>query len=566
MKHDDGSNRWNNQVNKNDEFFMDGIEGCDLVDDDMEYEENIDISSDIKDVPIEDEENLDKKDDIEKDRDVLNELTYTQEETVLDNDLEQNNQQEENEELSSINEISQNEKIEETLDPKIEAIKQQQLWEKEMYDTTDTKEEKKDLSEFPIEKKQEEDSSLEAEKEENKDETEVYEPVISPEIAVDADKIDKEVIKKPRNYKELISTNGEVLENYISGNSKFNNMSENFGVCIELCKLFIEVNSLGYHFNGVSAGDIVVTPEKTCKLINADKLVSEDDDYEINYTKTCAPEILRKEAKPNQYTDKYSLAFILFGLLFKSDPFEGKQMLESVYYTEEDELKYYQNPVFVYNNRDKSNEPIHGIHSVLIKYWNRYYSGKIKMAFMQSFVDGIENPEARVEEDSFIEIFKELKYIVDSKDSKDTKSKITGNEGKIKPPVDESKIKSENTQTQQQSIEPKANYQLCIKTYYMYEVQATVEVIDLVPGLELPNSIVGYDEIPKEKIIGKVIQNAKHKDIIGIKNLSNHKWIAAIGGNSKEFEPGKVVVVKNGVEIDFYPENKSESKSKWSIR
>ncbi len=621
MKYDDGSNEWNNQVNNN---LIDGIEDCSLFDD-MDYQEDINIDYDInknnfneKDISISDDtkdtevfvdtkdvdngniENLaDKKDylnltdvifsdddetiqikenrqeDTIEEQEFLREVTYTQVENVEEEILEKNNQQKDNEDIST-NEIYPQEDTKETLDPKIENLKQQEIWAKEMEDSTEseTKEEKINLSDFPIEKKEEtqEDNTLNIEREEK----EVDIPIISPEIAVDVErKIAKEIIEKPRNYKELISTNGEVLGNYIFGNCKFNNMSDTFGVCIELCKLFLKVNSLGYHFNGVTADDILVTPQKTCKLVNADKLVSQNSDYEINYTKTCAPEILRKEVKPNQYTDRYTLAFILFGLLFKSDPFEGRQMLESVFYTKEEELKYYENPVFVYNNRDKSNEPVSGIHSVLIKYWNRYYSGKIKMAFMQSFIDGIINAESRVEEDSFIEIFKELKYIVDSKDGKSNDinitQKVTKDEKNAKSSVDEGNTESENNvisdkQTQKVSTEPKANYQLCIKSYYVYESQAVTEVIDLIPGTEIPNSIVGYDDVLTTNIIGKVIQNAKHKDVIGIKNLSKHKWIASIGGNIKEFEPGKVLVIKKGVEIDFYPENKSESKSKWSIR
>ena len=112
------------------------------------------------------------------------------------------------------------------------------------------------------------------------------------------------------------------------------------------------------------------------------------------------------------------MAFLLFGLLFKNDPFEGTKSLNTPCYTKEDELKYYENPVFVYSYKDKSNLPVYGIHSVLIKYWNRFYSEEIKLLFKQNFVAGIEDPEARAEDKTFIEVLTRFKNIVDSKNIK----------------------------------------------------------------------------------------------------------------------------------------------------
>ena len=132
-----------------------------------------------------------------------------------------------------------------------------------------------DLAEFPVEKKIEpevndkkEDSIDVESKEKNKSRYEddtiilpIIEP-ISPEIAVDIEKNIDINIEKPKNFNELISTNGESLSNYISGNSKFNSISENLGVCIELCKLFASVHSMGYCFNGITSEDIIITQNK----------------------------------------------------------------------------------------------------------------------------------------------------------------------------------------------------------------------------------------------------------------------------------------------------------------
>ncbi len=404
---------------------------------------------------------------------------------------------------------------------------------------------------------------------------------------------------KPKNFNELISTRGVILNNYISGNAKFNSISENLGVCIELCKLFAGIHSMGYCFNGITGEDIIITQNKECKLLNDKKIVSvNDDSYEVNYEKTCAPEILRKESRPNISSDKYTMAYLVFGLLFKSDPFEGSKTLNKVYYTKEDELKAYEHPVFVYSYKDKSNMPVYGIHSILIKYWNRFYSDDIKMIFRQSFVDGIDEYEARVEDTTFIEMLTNFKHIVDSKnpDQQDEKLKLQNNKEIIMEHKKDSLLEKTKERLRQgfDDIKPSKNhdnkefeekqniieinkdaakkpvegakYMLRIDYSYAGVENADSTVIPLTPGIEIPNSVIGYEDIKPEKIVGKVIQNAKHKGVIGIKNISEHNWLATKGDReAKEFPPGKVIVITEGVKIDFYPENKSISKTKWSI-
>ena len=142
-----------------------------------------------------------------------------------------------------------------------------------------------DLAEFPVEKKIEleiednkEDSTDVETKEENEsryeDDTIILPAIepISPEVAVDIENnIDIDIVK-PKNFNELISTKGVILNNYISGNAKFNSISENIGVCIELCKLFASVHSMGYCFNGITGEDIIITQNKECKLLNGKKI------------------------------------------------------------------------------------------------------------------------------------------------------------------------------------------------------------------------------------------------------------------------------------------------------
>ena len=57
--------------------------------------------------------------------------------------------------------------------------------------------------------------------------------------------------------------------------------------------------------------------------------------------------------------------------------------------------------------------PVRGIHSKLIKDWNEVYTDDIKIVFIQSFVDGINNPELRIDETTFIQKLIKFKDIID---------------------------------------------------------------------------------------------------------------------------------------------------------
>lgn len=491
------------------------------------------------------------------------------------------NGQRESVNLNEKNKLQIKDLIQEEEDKKRESLKEQYKWGRE-------------LGEFPVEKKKTEQIEQEETKKFEVDED--IEPIIppmSPEAVIDIENPKVDIIK-PKDFSELVSTKGEILENYISGTSKFNSISQNLSICIELCKLFARIHSVNYCFNSITADDIIITPNMECKLINDKKIVSQDDKgYQVNREKTSAPEIIRNEVRPNINTDKYTMAFLIFGLLFKSDPFEGNKMLSTVYYTKEEELKAYENPIFVYSPEDKSNMPVYGIHSVLIKYWNRFYPESIKLIFKESFVAGVNSPEARIEDNTFIDRLNSFKTIVESKNTKKEpkilvkpENKPNSNIEKIKEKMkhgidsvklhkEQGKIFEEKQQniieidkdaTKKTSEEPKSNYALRIDSLYAGNKIEDSAFIDLKPGVEIKNSSVGYAEIPGDVVIGKVVQNSKHKGVIGLKNLSKHSWLATKGNKDiKEFLPEKVIVITEGVRIDFYPENKSSSKSRWTI-
>ena len=80
-----------------------------------------------------------------------------------------------------------------------------------------------------------------------------------------------------------------------------------------------------------------------------------------------APEIVLKKKNPDVNTDKFSLAVMLYLLLFMNRPLEGKRTMVPCM-TEELEHKFYgSEPVFMYDPTDDSNRPVKGVHTNAIR-------------------------------------------------------------------------------------------------------------------------------------------------------------------------------------------------------
>ena len=166
-------------------------------------------------------------------------------------------------------------------------------------------------------------------------------------------------------------------------------------------KSYQDLNDGGFYID-VQTGDLLVC--------DCDNIAPEGDNYGIaGMPGYMAPEVVRGIAKPDVQTDKYSLAVVLFKLLFRHDPLEGAKVLKSVCLHEAADLKHYgKEAVFIYDPEDTSNRPVKGVHDNVINLW-RVYPEYIRDAFIRSFTTGIKNPNHRIIENEWQKLFVRLR-------------------------------------------------------------------------------------------------------------------------------------------------------------
>ena len=139
-----------------------------------------------------------------------------------------------------------------------------------------------------------------------------------------------------------------------------------------------------------SDGDILIFDCDNINLKNKRSLVGGHPEFK-------APElVINPNALPNDKTDRFSLANLLFHLLMHGHPLEGMQE-SNIECMDSEAMKglYGQNPVFVYDPLNSSNRPDPDRHKSVIYMWDKYPES-IRKLFEKAFTEGLKNPDKRI--------------------------------------------------------------------------------------------------------------------------------------------------------------------------
>jgi serine/threonine protein kinase len=162
--------------------------------------------------------------------------------------------------------------------------------------------------------------------------------------------------------------------------------------CFEITQSFHLLHSKGYCYQDLSLNNLYFDPN------SGDIRIGDTDNIVINGTekgnvigtpKFMAPEIITRKWLPNTQTDLYSLAVLLFYILFLNHPLEGKaeSSIKSLDIPAMTKL-YGLNPVFIFDPNDTSNFPDPVYHKNALIFWN-IYPEFFRKLFTKSFTEGI---------------------------------------------------------------------------------------------------------------------------------------------------------------------------------
>ncbi|MBP3242644.1 MAG: protein kinase [Ruminococcus sp.] len=313
---------------------------------------------------------------------------------------------------------------------------------------------------------------------------------------------------------------------------RFTSLTAMITAVINIVNSFRQLHRAGKSYQDLNDGGFFINVNTGAVLVcDCDNIAPDGSNFGIGGKPGyMAPEVVRGIAQPNVQTDKYSLAVVLFKLLFRGDPMEGEKVVRDVCLTESSELRHYgQDAVFVYDPNDASNRPVRGIHDNVIKFW-RIYPDYIKDAFVKSFTVGISDPSKRIIENEWQKLFIRLRSEI-----------ITCGCGR--------------TNFSSMFERPDFKTFKCPKCGMEF---ATLGFSNRKTRMPLYLGCKFYEcEIDPESeefmtVAGELVENKLKPGVLGIKNSSDRNWkVKMPDGKFYDIAPGKGFPIWQGLQIDF---------------
>ena len=301
---------------------------------------------------------------------------------------------------------------------------------------------------------------------------------------------------------------------------------------------FRELHNRGYSYQDLNDGNFFVNPK------TGDVLICDNDNVapygeNLGIAGKCrymAPEVVMGQKRPDSHTDRFSLAVVLYMLLFLNHPLEGKRTMCPCL-TEELERKFYgSDPVFVWDPANDANRPVRGVHTNEIKLWP-LYPAFVRKTFEKAFSHEVmvgNDTTHRVIEKEWQEVFTTLRDL--------TIKCSCGSETFIDPSQQSCRCINCGKSIERPPI-------LKVKKYHAA----------LAPGKKLYACHVQYDSDDFKEAKGEVISSRNNPSLLGLRNDSNNTWEAILPhGSSKGYPNGQVIKLGKGIKINFGNGNVAE--------
>jgi len=291
----------------------------------------------------------------------------------------------------------------------------------------------------------------------------------------------------------------------------------------------------GSYYCDLSLGNLMFDPT------NGDVLICDNDNVGVNKVSEAqvlgtmefmAPEVVRGAATPSSFTDQYSLAVLLFNLWMWHHPLHGlKEYNIRCWDLPAKRRIYGEEPVFIFDPTDKSNELPNDVeYSIASKRW-RYCPPSLQQLFTRSFTVGLRDTNHRVTEGEWGKLFQRLR------------------EGRVDCPTCRANNlwDSEYPALHCWNCRNKISLVPCLKFVHGSTLLMSV-------GTKLLARHLVTSLLPDKGsvVLGEVVVNPTDPRITGLRNLTTQPWTATFSdGGVKEVPPQRAVPITPGVSICF---------------
>lgn len=305
----------------------------------------------------------------------------------------------------------------------------------------------------------------------------------------------------------------------------------------ELAQGFFQLHTKGLCYRDINLSSIFFDPDtgEVC-LGDIESIDLTTKPGLIGTPRFMAPELIRGEALPSRQTDLFSLAVLLFYIFMLHHPLEGKKeaALPTLDLPAMRKL-YGEEPIFVFDPNNESNQPISDYHNNALLFWP-IYPQFLRTLFIKAFTEGIHDPiDGRIIESDWQKIMIRLRdsifYChncgVENFHDADT-SNISNNK-------------------------PLACWSCATEPRLPFRLHINQNVVLLNHNTQLfPYHIYSQQKYDFSRPLAEVIQNPKNSHIWGLRNLSTETWVISKDSSKvKEVAPGRSATLMDGLKIQF---------------
>lgn len=328
---------------------------------------------------------------------------------------------------------------------------------------------------------------------------------------------------------ELVPENYKCFSDFLLTKVKFHSITAVVTAALNITNAFRELHRKGFSYQDLNDGNFFIDPKTGDVLVcDTDNVAPYGESLGVaGKARYMAPEVVRNIKAPDVMTDRFSLAVILFRLLFLDHPLEGRRTLCPCM-TEELEHKFYgKYPLFIYDPVDDSNIPVRGVHCNVTRLWG-LYPQFVRDLFTKAFSQAcLKGESARPTDNEWQIMFTRLRdCIIKCPCGGETFIDLDANESKCvncgmtipKPPV------------------------LVTKKYR----------VAMFPGKKLFRCHTVEDSDDYKIITGSVMRSQNRPGVWGLKNLSGDDWNVSLRDDTAAILPdGKIIVIVRADSIDF---------------
>jgi len=209
---------------------------------------------------------------------------------------------------------------------------------------------------------------------------------------------------------DLITSEYKDLSRIIIGREKFGSVGAMSNASLQIAAAIYALHNKGYVFQDLSDGNILINPQ------NGNVLICDNDNVSAygkasgiaGKARYMAPEIVTEGKDPDEQTDAFSLAVILYFLWTNNHPLEGKAACPPYMDAKAERRIYGESPVFVWDPSDNSNRPVQNIHMGSINKWP-ILPKYLQEAFIKAFSkEALHDPQKRLQEREWVKIFNRM--------------------------------------------------------------------------------------------------------------------------------------------------------------